>query len=342
MLSPSSSGKPARRLGAAVIGVGIYGANHARAYRQHPDTELLTVWSQSERRARAVAEAQGCAWTTDLDAIAADPRIDLVSVATPDFAHTEPTLRMLAAGKHVLLEKPMAYTVAECRRMVAAARQAGVQFMVNFHNRYYPSLVAARAAIASGRVGKPVLAFIRLSDRLEVATKWLSWAGRSGPEWFLMPHTVDLARWLMGQEVRRVFATGRRGVLQALGIDCYDLVQAQLVFDDGVATLESSWILPPTWRCVIQMSVDVQGTEGKLELVSDQEGLTLTGAQGSETPLFLDPTTTEWLPIKAFIEAVRDGVPVPIPAQEGLACTAVLEAIAASLRSGEAVEVGNT
>ncbi len=330
----------AERLGAAVIGVGIYGTSHVRAYRQHPDTELVAVWSQTEQRARKVGEAWGCGWTTDLDQVAGDPRIRLVSIATPDFAHTEPTLRLLRAGKHVLLEKPMAYTVAECRQMIAAARDSGSKLMVNFHNRYYPSLAGARALIEAGRIGKPVLAFLRLSDRIEVATEWLPWAGRSGPQWFLMPHTVDLARWLTGQEVRRVFASGRRGVLAARGLDCYDLVQAQLVLDDGVATLESSWILPAAWRAVIQMSVDVQGTEGKLEVVTDHEGMTLTTGQGLEAPFFLDPTTTEWLPIKAFIEAVRDGRPVPVPAEEGLACTAVLEAIDRSLRTGQPVDVG--
>jgi predicted dehydrogenase len=329
-------------LGAAVIGVGIYGRCHVRAYRHHPDTELVAVWSRTEGRARAVAEEAGCDWTTDLDGITSDPRIRLVSVATPDFAHTVPAIKMLESGKHVLLEKPMAYTAAEARQMIAAARLSGVQLMVNFHNRYYPSIASARRMIAAGRIGKPVLAFLRLSDRIEVATRWLPWAGRSGPEWFLLPHTVDLARFLLGQEVRRVSAVGRKGVLAAQGTDCYDFVQAQLALDDGVATLESSWILPEGWRNVIQMDIDIQGTEGTLEIAADDEGLTLTTGKGLETPLFLDPTTTEWLPIKAFIESIRDDLPVPVPGEEGLACTAVLEAIARSLQTGQPAEVEAT
>jgi predicted dehydrogenase len=326
-------------LGAAVIGVGIYGRCHVRAYRNHPDTELVAIWSRTEARARAVADEAGCDWATDLDRIAGDPRVRLVSVATPDFAHTIPTLKMLEAGKHVLLEKPMAYSVAECRQMIGAARESGVQLMVNFHNRYYPSIASAQQMIVAGRIGKPVLAFLRLSDRIEVATRWLTWAGHSGPEWFLMPHTVDLVRFLMGQEVRRVSAIGRKGVLAARGLDCYDSVQAQLALDDGVATVESSWILPERWRNVIRMDIDIQGTEGMLELTADHEGMTLTTGKGLETPFFLDPTTTEWLPIKAFIESVRDDLPVPVPGEEGLACTAVLEAVARSLRTGQPADV---
>lgn len=327
-----------KRLGAAVLGSGIYGGCHARAYRDHPDVDLVAVWSRSAGRARQAGQAAGCAWTTDQDIIAGDPRIHLVSVATPDFAHTAPVLKMLAAGKHVLVEKPMAYTTAECRQMLDAARRADRKLMVNFHNRWYPSLAGAKALIAQGQIGKPAMAFVRLSDRIEVATEWLSWAGQSGPEWFLFPHTVDLARWLMGQEVVRVFASGSKGVLSGRGIDCFDAVQALLVMEDGLATLESSWILPPGWRSVIQMSVDVQGTEGKLDIVCDQEGLQLSSTR-LDTPFFLDPWTTEKLPIEAFVASVRDDTPVPVPPEEGLACTAVLEAIARSLGTGNVEQV---
>jgi predicted dehydrogenase len=327
-----------KRLGAAVIGVGIYGRCHTKVYRTHPDTELVTVWSRSESRARQAGEENQCEWTTDLDRVAGDPRVQLVSVVTPDFAHTEPVLKMLDAGKHVLVEKPMAYTVAECRQMIELAGRAGAKLMVNFHNRWYPSLVGARQLIADGQIGRPVMAFLRLSDRIEVPTEWLNWAGQSGPQWFLMAHTVDLARWLLGQEVREVFANGYKGVLSSRGIDTYDAVQAQLVMEDGVVSLESSWILPPGWRAIIQMQIDVQGTEGKLDIVSDQEGLQITRDR-LDTPFFLDPWTTEKLPIEAFIASVRDDTPVPVPAEEGLACTAVLEAISRSLQSGEVVKV---
>lgn len=328
----------AERLGAAVVGVGIYGACHVRVYQDHPDTELVAVWSRSQARASQVGEKYDCSWTTDLDSLASNPHIQLVSVATPDFAHTEPVLKMLAAGKHVLVEKPMAYSVAECRQMIQSAEQAGVKLMVNFHNRWYPSLAGAKQLIEQGHIGRPVMALIRLSDRIEVATEWLGWAGQSGPEWFLLPHTVDLARWLLGQEVRQVFASGRKEVLAERGIDAYDMVQAHLVMEDGFATLESSWILPSGWRAIIQMEVDVQGTEGKLDIVCDQEGVQLTRDR-LDTPFFLDPWTTEKLPIEAFIASVRDGTPLPIPPEEGLACTAVLEAIVGSLKTGDVVEV---
>ena len=95
---------------------------------------------------RATAEDAEEGW----EEIAADERVQLVSVATPDFAHTEPALALLGAGKHLLLEKPMATTSAECRRVLAAARTSGVRLMVNFHNRWHPPLARAKELRASG------------------------------------------------------------------------------------------------------------------------------------------------------------------------------------------------
>jgi hypothetical protein len=177
--------------------------------------------------------------------------------------------------------------IAECRQMIEAAGGPGASMSI----RNLLFLPGRYQAVGRTSQFGPVMAFLD-SAIGSVATEWLAWAGKSGPEWFLLPHTVDLARWLLGQEVRRVFATGRKQVLASRGIDAYDMVQAQLVMEDGVATLESSWILPSGWRAVIQMEVDIQGTEGKLEIVCDQEGLQLT-RERLDTPFFLDPWTTE-------------------------------------------------
>jgi len=96
------------KIKAAVIGVGLYGDVHARTYAKDPCTELACIWSRTEDHARTVAQKYQCRMTTDLNEIAEDRDIKIVSIATPDFAHTAPAVRMLEAGKHVLLEKPMA------------------------------------------------------------------------------------------------------------------------------------------------------------------------------------------------------------------------------------------
>ena len=205
------------KLGAAVIGVGIYGEVHVGTYQKDPRVELVKIWSRSEKRAKAIGEKYNCAYTNDLKEIAQDKRIKVVSIAIPDFAHAEPTILMLKHGKDVLCEKPMATSVKECEEILKAQKESGTKLMVNVHNRWYPPLAQAKKIIQEGKIGKPVSAFARLSDLITVPTQMLSWSGRSGPEWFLFPHTADLIRWLFNQEAKKVFALGKRVSLKKEG-----------------------------------------------------------------------------------------------------------------------------
>ena len=107
-----------KSLRTAVIGVGTFGENHARAYAEYGRSELVWVCDLNEERGRKVASRYGARYTPDYEEVAQDPSVQAVSVATPDFAHTEPVLRMIEAGKHVLVEKPLATSVEEARRVI--------------------------------------------------------------------------------------------------------------------------------------------------------------------------------------------------------------------------------
>ncbi len=324
-----------QRLRAAVVGAGIYGQVHARAYQRDPRVELSCVWSRTQERARAAGEKFDVPHTTELEQIADDEQIQIVSIATPDFAHTEPALMMLRAGKHVLVEKPMAMSAAECEKILTARNQAGTKLMVNFHNRWYPPIAHAKKLIDAGEIGQPVVCYARLSDQIVVPTEWLNWAEQSGPQWFLFPHLVDIVRWLFAQEISRVYATGRKGVLQAQGIDCYDAIQAQLVFNDAIATIESSWILPRSWRSIIDFKIDIVGSEGRIGIEGDSEGIKIATNESYETPFILDPTTTELLPFEHFIDCIINDQPPTCSGEDGLAVTQVIEEIVRSLQQGE-------
>ena len=331
------SGEDYQKLKAAAVGAGLYGEVHIRAWHREPRVELVRVWSRSEQRARSSGEKYDVPYTTDLAEIADDEQIDLVSIATPDFAHAGPAIMMLEAGKHVLLEKPMATTTADCQQILKAAQRGGGQLMLNFHNRWYPPVAHAKKLISDGELGQPVVAYARLSDQIVVPTEWLSWAGQSGPEWFLFPHLIDIIQWLLGQQVRRVFAVGHKGVLQSHGVDCYDAVQAQLVLDDAIATIESAWILPRRWRSIIDFKIDLLGSAGRIGIIGDQEGLELATNNELVAPFILDPESTERLPFEHFIDCIIEGVPPTCTGQEGLKVTQVLEAIGESLETSQSV-----
>ncbi len=199
-----------------IVGAGIWGANHALALKDYDRADVKLICDLDETRARTLASQIGCGWTTSLDDVASSD-VAAVTIATPDHLHREPTIRMLRAGKHVMVEKPLATSIADGKAMVEAAAQAGVKLMVDFHARWHPLFMGAKAYAERGDLGNPVMGYARLSDTIYVPTEMLNWGGRSGPEWFLFPHVMDIARWLIDREPVEVYAKGHRGVLSAKG-----------------------------------------------------------------------------------------------------------------------------
>jgi len=325
-------------IGTAVIGSGIYGEVHIKTYLKDPRVKLVKIWSRTLKRAKKIGKKYGIDYTISLKDIAQDPDIKIVSIATPDFAHTEAAIMMLKAGKHVLCEKPMATSIKECEKIIQTQKKSKAKFMVNFHNRWYPPIAQAKKIINSGKIGKPVSGFARLSDLITVPTQLLSWSEKSGPEWFLFPHTIDLICWLFNQEAKKVFALGKKGVLKKKGINCYDTVQAQIEFADSIAVFESSWILPKSWRNnLIEFKVDIYGEKGRIGINGDNEGIEIS-AGNYKTPLLYDFVTEEE-PIKYFVDCVQNNKNPQPDGKDGLAVTRIIEGITKSLQSGKEVKI---
>src|SRR5207244_3684269 len=159
--------------------------------------------------------------------------------------HREAVEAAAERGLAILVEKPLATTLEDAAAMAAAVRQAGVLCQVAFENRWNPPYVAAKEAIERGDVGTVLSLNSRINDRIDVPLGMLSWSARSSPGWFLLSHTVDMARWLSGREPTRVYAQGQKRVLSGKGLDTYDTLQAIVTFDGGLsAVFEASWILP--------------------------------------------------------------------------------------------------
>ena len=234
------------RVKMAVVGAGIWGENHAMAFATYPIVDLVCICDLDGAKAKALAEKAGCDWTTDIEEVA-NSDIVAVGIATPDYAHKAPALRLIEAGKHVLIEKPLATKVAEAREIVAAAEAKGVKLMVDFQLRWHPHYMGAKAVMESGELGRPVMGYARLSDTIHVPTEMLAWGGGSGPEWFLFPHTMDVTRWILEQEPKEIYAKGRKDVLADLGIDAWDGGQALVEFETCIMTFETCWIIPNSY-----------------------------------------------------------------------------------------------
>lgn len=334
----------AERVRVGVVGAGLHGEMHLEAYSVSERCDLTCICDLNADRARQMAEKYGCAWTTDIHELAA--AVDGATVATPDFAHLEPALALIGAGKHLLMEKPLTTDVAEGEQLVAAAREAGVKLMVNFSNRWNPKFLAARGAIDSGRLGEFVMGYSRLSNTISVPTGMLAWATQSGPEWFLFPHTIDVVRWVIGQEITRVYATGRKGTLTALGIDAYDAIQAIVHFANGAfVTFETCWIIPNSWPSVVDSTMTLFGTDGRMEIDQNDQGITLasdrfeTGApygkydrHGTAQGFYLEG-------IRHFVDCLADDRDPVVTGEDGLAVTRAIAAIRESIGTGNCVAV---
>lgn len=204
----------ARALGVAVVGFGWMGRVHTQAYLRVPHhfpqlgvvPELVSVADEVPGRAEEAALRYGfAAATSDWRQVAADPRVQAVSIAAPNFLHREIGVAMAEAGKHIWIEKPVGLTAADARAVAAAAGKAAVHGTVGFNYRNAPAVAAAREMISSGAIGSVTHARIRLfSDYAAHPDAALTWRyererGGSGVLGDLASHGVDLARYLLGE-----------------------------------------------------------------------------------------------------------------------------------------------
>ncbi|MCW2833387.1 MAG: Gfo/Idh/MocA family oxidoreductase [Nocardioides sp.] len=206
------------RLGVAVIGYAFMGKAHSNAWRNvgafHPRVPGIrqeVLVGRDPAQVAAAATRYGWSRTaTDWRAVIEDDAVDIVDICVPGHLHAEIAIAALGAGKHVLVEKPLANTIAEAEAMVAAAEDAsrhGVRAMVGFNYRRVPALAMARDLIAAGRLGTVrQLRVSYLQDWLVDAAAPMTWrmrkeAAGSGALGDLGSHAVDQVRYLLGADV---------------------------------------------------------------------------------------------------------------------------------------------
>lgn len=229
-----------------LIGTGLWGRMHAIAYQEHPSTQLVAVCDCDEARCKAFAAEFGINKTYRTAAeLAADPEVDAVSVATPDFAHLEPVLAVINEKKALLIEKPLATSVEDAITIRDAAKKAGILAMVDFHNRFNPQFDIAKTRLTDGTLGDARYIYMRHSNTIAVPTEMLTWPEKSSSLWFLGSHSSDLVRWLIGSEPVEVYGACNYGVLRNRGLDVPDVWTYIIKFANGaIGSIENAWILP--------------------------------------------------------------------------------------------------
>jgi UDP-N-acetylglucosamine 3-dehydrogenase len=318
------------------------GELHARVFAEMPDTRLVAVADIDDRVAQRVADTFGVPGTTNLEEAIIRDDVHVVSICTSDQAHVEPCRIAAQAGKHILLEKPLATTVEDAEAIIAAAKEAGVLLMVGHILRFDPRYAGAKKAIADGAVGEIIHMYGR---RYNVVASGQRIAGRTNVAFFLGVHDLDAMRWFADSDWATAYALGRRKVLAKH--DTEDTIMALLTFENGIiATLDTCWAVPMGQARSLDARLDVVGTEGAVNIEVRGEGLRVVDQQRTTSPdVVYVPVVGDRqagalrTQLEHFVECVRNDREPCITPQDALQAVKAAAAITESLQTGEPVTV---
>ena len=313
-------------VGVAVIGLGWWGRELARAAGQVPGLDLVAGVSPDAGGRESFARDFGCpAGPVFADALA-DPAVGAVLIATPHSLHAEQVVAAAQAGKHVFVEKPFTLTAASGRAAAEACRDAGVMLAVG-HNRRL-SAAATRLHMLKERncLGKVLHLEGHFSSPSALGYRADMWRAQraeapGGGMASMGLHIVDTMQWLFGP-IRRVSCLARRA---ATPVDIDDATTALLEFGSGLtATLTS------LFATALDARLRVCTTNGIFTASDDFTRLTRRAMDGAVEDLPLDPVDTVVEELTRFAAAVEGKGPVAVTPADAIANVAVLEALAAS------------
>ncbi len=324
-----------------VIGLGWFGEVHADNLAQMPDIELAGLCTRRPERLAEIADRLGVERRyTDYQELLADPEIDAVSVTTHIYDHRDIAIAALQAGKHVLLEKPMASSVAECDAILAAASAAAGMFMVGHICRFDPRVTLAKEAIESGRIGKIVSMHARRNLSKAIGRLVLDDISALMGDGI---HDADLMLWFSGAKLKSVYAQEVHP-----GENKYpDAGWSIARLDNGaVAVVESVWCLPESTPYAIDARMEIIGTEGALYINCGEAGLAIHDGAGVKMPdtmywprPFGDYTGILQDELRYFARCIGRGErPTRITPPESRAAVEWMELATESAKSGRSIE----
>lgn len=335
----TEAGAPVR---VGVLGTGRIGSMHAELLAHRvPGAALAAVYDVSESSAATVAARLGVPVAGSPDELLTSPDVDAVAICSSTDTHLELIEAVAAAGKPMLCEKPISLDLTLVDRALAAVDRSGVLFMVGFNRRFDPAHRSVRDAVAAGAIGDVHL--VRISSR-DPSPPPLEYARVSGGIFLDMTiHDFDMARYVTGSAVVEVFARGATRItpdLEELGD--VDTAIVTLVHESGAITA-----IDNSRQAVYGFDQRVEAF-GSAGMAASRNPPAHTGvvlrADGSHAqPLpqfflerYVPSYVHEW---EAFLVALREGGPSPVPAADGRAPLVAGLAAGRSLREGRPVRI---
>lgn len=335
------------KLRVAVIGLGVMGECYARLCLQNRLVELVAVCGWRAERVEPISRALGVPGYADGDhqrMFSEHGAIDAVIVATPDDAHLASAKAALAAGAHVLVEKPLGIDATEAKEIVDQAAVAGKMLMVCHHLRFDPRYHRLAQAVRAGSLGKVINVYAR---RNPAATSAERIGGRVHAAYWVGVHDIDLVHWITGQRAVKVFAKATGSSLDHLGVD--DCVVSTITLADGALfLLENSWATPQTQGNPRSFLMTIRGSRGIGEVEAYEHGLSIytpeaTANLGGDV-LYFPAVHGRAIGVYRdmvdhFLDCVATGREPAVQGEDGWAAVVVADAIMRSLRSEREVSI---
>ncbi|MDF2670796.1 MAG: hypothetical protein K0R67_3102 [Paenibacillus sp.] len=316
----------------AVVGLNM-GLQHAYAYAKSERSDLRWVVDLDEEKAAKVAKELGCSYTTDWTQIIDD--VDAISLATPHHLHAPQALQAIAAGKHVLLEKPLANTESDCLKIIEAAKAKGTTFMMAYIVRFLPAIIQLKEILKSEKYGKPFSGNIWIHSYLPpMPGTWFSRKDALGGGVMFSHgcHYVDLFIWLFGTPTSVASFGTRVGTewMEGEGTS-HSIMQ----FEGGVvASLQASWGMKYRQSPGF---MQIHTTEGAL-ILDNMAQIDVVNAEGRHTivgpypALKQEEGTNALYEVEHFLESIANGTR---PDTDGVEAMKSLRTIWAMYESAE-------
>jgi UDP-N-acetylglucosamine 3-dehydrogenase len=313
-----------KKLGVAVIGAGFWGRNHARVFTELEETELLAVCDINAERAKAIAKQFGVKAYTSTAKMLKIKDLDAVSVCTWSTSLAKEALKALKAGKHVLVEKPMAANSKQAETLIKTAEKEGLYLSVGFLMRFIPGLQHIRKAVESQEIGEIVCATAKR------VSEWPERIGDVGVVKDLAIHDIDVMRYLFGSDPVAVYA--KTGNMRHKKFE--DYAHIMLTFERGKnAFIEANWLTPYKTRVLV-----VTGSRAIAKLDYITQELTIETAEKTVQPRipWQEPLKLE---LQHFARCILGKEKPFITGLDGLKALKIAEAALKSSKTGRLVKL---
>lgn len=331
------------RIRIGVVGAGYMGTNFARLVQAHPLCELAGIADLNPEVVARASEILGCLAFGGAEALLGSGQVDGLVVTTVEDQHVGPCLAAFAQGAGVLVEKPLATTVADAEAIIAASVAADRPLLVGHVLRFDARYARLRQEVAAGTIGDPLTIFARRLNGIGAQNRL---RGRCSLPLFLGVHDYDLVRWVAGSEVTEVVARERRGHLEGRGYPVEDASVALLTLANGVlATVEEGWILPESHPVGVDQRFDINGSTGRVELVGHEGGVSVMSERLTWPDTQLWPTIHGQVDgalrreLWHFVDVLRGEATPLVTGEDGLAALRIALAVEEASRTGAAVSL---